>query len=131
MTKLNPPPARLETIKAHETPRIDREYLLPSSSAAGLPSLLDESKYESSPVLKVGLLYCLSLPFSWYQRFLISKYLIDQSQANRQILENFFFKLNFRTLPLPDSIDESTIDITPGIFYRLCCKLLITPQFDS
>ena len=116
MTKLNPPPARLETIKANGTPRIDREYPLPSSSAAGLPCLLDESKYESSPVLKVGLLYCLSLPFSWYQRFLISKYLIDQSQANKQILEKFFFKLNFRPLPLPVSIDESTIDITPGIF---------------
>jgi len=54
VTKLNPPPARLETIKAHETPRIDREYLLTSSSAAGLPCLLDESKYESSPVLKLN-----------------------------------------------------------------------------
>jgi len=69
--KLNHPPDRLES---EETPRIDREYLLPSSSVAGLPSLLDESKYESSPVLK----------------------------------------LNFRSLP-PVSIDESTIDITPGL----------------
>merc|ERR1719516_37591 len=35
VTKLNPPQARLETIKANGTPRIDREYILPSSSAAG------------------------------------------------------------------------------------------------
>jgi len=72
--KLNPAPdSSLETINADETPRIDREYLLPSSSVAGLPSLLDESKYESSPILK----------------------------------------LNFRSLPV--SIDESTVDITPGL----------------
>jgi len=71
--KLNPSPDRLETINTDETPKIDGEYLLPSSSVAGLPSLLDESKYESSPVLK----------------------------------------LNFRSLPV--SIDESTIDITPGL----------------